>query len=80
MVLDLHLNVHVHSVLLVDVSLPHLDGQLLVRILCLISDKFVVAVRDNAKVIDHLSKNANLFSYDFFIFLDQGRVLIDQSV
>ena len=74
-VLGLNLDVHIDSLLLVDVPVPHLDAQLLFGDSLFVLNVLDVAVRDLLEVVDHLCENVNLFLNNLLVVLDQSRVL-----
>lgn len=69
------MDVHIDSLLLVDVSVPHLNAQLLFGDSLFVLNVLDVAVRNLLKVVDHLSKDVNLFLNNLLVVLDQSRVL-----
>jgi len=66
-VLDFNLDIHVDSLLLIDISFPYLDGKLLLSNLLLVVNCLDIAIRDTLEVVDHLGEDINLLLDDAFI-------------
>lgn len=70
-VLDFDLDVHADSLLLVDISVPDLNRELLLGNLFLVVNVLLVSVRDALQVVDHLVE-------DFDLLLDNVLILSNE--
>ena len=77
-ILLLHNDIHIDSLLLVDIAVPDLDGQLLLCDLLLIVDRLGVSIGQASQILDHLCEDVNLVLDDGLVLLDQGGVLFLQ--
>ena len=69
-ILYLDLHIHINPLLLINISIPHLNSQLSISKLLLVIYELEVALGDCFQVEDHAVEETNLLFNYFFVFND----------